>query len=159
VQQAFDDGIEFMAFDSKQAQDIADAIKYLAANNKPKDMVWTDKQAALKFITANAGDIKNEGSEIKQKIELTNNDPCKISFTVTRIDDKGKSTEEINEFALSDMNKLIVSLKVSGKNVEVSLACKNKEKLVKVYKNGAQQAWGSEVKFVTDDVETARKYC
>ena len=54
------------------------------------------------------------------------------------------------------MNKLMVNLKVSGKNVEVSLACKNKEKLVKVYKNGVQQAWGSEVKVVTNDVEKAR---
>jgi hypothetical protein len=156
VQQAFDDGIELMAFDSKQAQDIAEAIKYIASNSKPKDMVWTDKQAAVKFITANAVDIKDEGSELKQKIELTNNDPCKMSYTITRTDDKGKTTDEIYEFALSDMNKLMVGLKVSGKNVEVSLACKNKEKLVKVYKNGAQQAWGSEVKFVTNDVETAR---
>ena len=90
--------------------------------------------------------MKSEGKEVKQKIELTNNDPCKISFTVSSIDDKGKTTDEIYEFALTDMNKLMVDLKVSGKNVEVTLHCKNKEKLVKVYKNGAQQAWGTDVK-------------
>ena len=47
-QQAFDDGIEIMAFDAKQAQDIAEAIKYLASNSKPKDKVWGDKQSAIK---------------------------------------------------------------------------------------------------------------
>jgi hypothetical protein len=155
-QQAFEGGIEIMAFDAKQAQDIAEAIKYLASNGKPKDKVWGDKQSAMKFITENVGDLKSEGKEVKQKIELTNNDPCKISLTISSIDDKGKSTDEIYEFALTDMNKLMVDYKVSSKNVEVILTCKNKEKLVKVYKNGAQQAWGTDVVIEANDVETAR---
>ena len=155
-QQAFDDIIEIMAFDARQAQEIAGAIKYLAGNSKPKDKVWGDKQSAVKFITENVGDLKSEGKEVKQKIELTNNDPCKISFTVSSADDKGKTTDEIYEFGLTDMNKLTVDLKVSGKNVEVTLTCKNKEKLVKVYKNGAQQAWGTEVKINANDVEIAK---
>ena len=155
-QQAFDDIIEIMAFDARQAQEIAGAIKYLAGNSKPKDKVWGDKQSAVKFITENVGDLKSEGKEVKQKIELTNNDPCKILFTVSIADDKGKTTDEIYEFGLTDMNKLTVDLKVSGKNVEVTLTCKNKEKLVKVYKNGAQQAWGTEVKINANDVEIAK---
>jgi len=40
--------------------------------------------------------------------------------------------------------------------VEVTLSCKNKEKLVKVYKNGAQQAWGTDVEIGVSDVEIAR---
>jgi hypothetical protein len=155
-QQAFDAGIEIMAFDAKQAQDIAEAIKYLAGNGKPKDKTWADKQSAMKFITENVGDLKSEGNEVKQKIELTNNDPCKISLTISTSDDKGKTTDEIYEFALSDMNKLMVDFKVSGKNVKVTLSCKNKEKLVKVYKNGAQQAWGTDVEIGVNDVESAR---
>jgi uncharacterized protein YfcZ (UPF0381/DUF406 family) len=155
-QQSFDDGIKIMAFDSRQAQDIAEAIKYLAGNGKPKEKVWSDKQSAIKFITENVGDMKSEGKEVKQKIELTNNDPCKITLTVSSTDDKGKTTDEIYEFALPDMNKLIVDLKVSGKNIEVTLHGKNKEKLVKVYKNGAQQAWGTDVKFEVNDVETGK---
>ena len=155
-QQAFDNAIEIMAFDARQAQDIAEAIKYLAKNGKPKDKVWGDKQSAMKFITENVGDLKSEGKEVKQKLELTNNDPCKISFTVSNIDEKGKTTDEIYEFSLSDMNKIIVDLKVSGKIVKVILTCKNKEKLVKVYKNGAQQAWGTDVEIESNDVETAK---
>jgi hypothetical protein len=155
-QQAFDDGIGIMAFDAKQARDIAEAIKYLAGNGKPKDKVWGDKQSAMKFIIENVGDLKTEGKEVKQKIELPNNDPCKISLTVSSIDDKGKTTDEIFEFALTDMNKQMVDLKVSGKNVVVTLTCKNKEKLVKAYKNGAQQAWGTAVDIDANDIETAK---
>jgi hypothetical protein len=155
-QQSFDDGVSLMAFDSKQAQTIAEAIRYLAGNGKPKDKVWADKQSAMKFITENVGDLKSEGSELKQKIELPANDPCKISLTASLTDDKGKTTDEIFEFALSDMNKMMVDLKVSGKNVAVNLSCKNKEKLVKAYKNGAQQAWGTNVEIETNDIETAK---
>ena len=50
--------------------------------------------------------MKSEGKEVKQKIELINNDPCRISLTISSTDDKGKTTDEIYEFALSDMNKL-----------------------------------------------------
>jgi hypothetical protein len=155
-QQAFDDNIGIMAFDSKQAKDIAGAIKYLAGNGKPKDKVWSDKQSAIKFITENIGDMKSEGKEVKQKIGNINNDPCRFSLTVSTSDDKGKTADEIYEFTLTDMNKSTVDLKVSGKNVEVTITCKNKEKLVKVYKNGVQQAWGTEVKAETNDVETAK---
>jgi len=155
-QQAFDNGIEIMAFDARQARDISEAIKYLAGNSKPKDKVWADKQSAINFVRENVVDLKNEGKDVKQKIELTNNDPCKISLTISSADDKGKTTDEIYEFSLTDMNKQMVDFKVSGKNVQVTLSCKNKEKLVKVYKNGAQQAWGSDVVIGTNDVETAR---
>jgi hypothetical protein len=155
-QQAFDDRIEIMAFDSRQALEIAGAIKYIAGNGKPKDKVWSDKQSVIKFISENVGGIKSEGKEIKQKIELTNNDPCRISLTVSSIDEKGKTTDEIYEFTLTDMNKLMVDLKVNGKNVVITIPCKNKEKLVKVYKNGEQQAWGTEAKIEAADVETAR---
>ncbi|MBK7710657.1 MAG: hypothetical protein IPJ37_06740 [Bacteroidales bacterium] len=155
-QQAFDDKVEIMAFDARQAQEIAEAIKYLAGNGKPKEKVWSDKQSVIKFITENIGDIKNEGKEVKQKMGLINNDPCRISLTVSSADDKGKTTDEIFEFTLSDMNKITVDLKVSGKNVDVIIPCKNKEKLVKAYKNGEQQAWGSEVKIGMTDIEAAR---
>jgi hypothetical protein len=155
-QQSFDDGIELMAFDTRQAQDIAEAIKYLAGNSKPKDKVWADKQSVSKFITENIGELKSEGKDIKQKVEFTDNDPCKISLTVSTTDDKGKTTDEIFEFGLADMNKLMTDFKVTGKNVAVTLSCKNKEKLVKVYKNGAQQAWGTDVEIGVNDVEAAR---
>ena len=154
IQQSFDDGITIMAFDAKQAQDIAEAIKYIINNVKTENMVWNDKESAMKFITENVVDLKSGKIEVKQKIEFT--DPCKITFTISSSDDKGKTTDEIYEFALTDINKQIVDYNVSGKNVLITLTCKNKEKLVKAYKNGVQMAWGTSVKIETNDVETAK---
>jgi hypothetical protein len=36
------------------------------------------------------------------------------------------------------------------------MVTKNKNKLVKVYKNGVQQAYGSDIEIIEDDVDTAR---
>ncbi len=155
-QQAFDYEISLMTFDSRQAQDIGEAIKYLANNSKPKSLVWNDKQSAMDYIISNSGDLKSEGKDIKQKITLTNNDPCKLSLTISTADDKGKNTDEIYEFSLSDINKLAVDYKVSGKTVVVTLSSKNKDKLVKAYRNGVQQAYGSDVEIQEQDVEVAR---
>ena len=155
-QEAFDNDIKIMAFDSRQVQVMADALKYLAENSKPKETEWADKQSAMKFITENVGDLKMDDKEIKQKLEPGDGDPCKVKLTVSTSDDKGKTTEEVYEFALPDMNMQAVDIKVRGKNVEVILACKTKEKLVKVYKNGSQQAWGSSAEISLTDVEKAR---
>jgi hypothetical protein len=154
IQQSFDDNIAFMAFDSRQAREIADAIKYVLSNVKAKNMVWADKNSAMKYITENVSDLKSATKEIKQKV--TFDDPCKISLAISSTDDKGKTLDETYEFALTDMNKQMIDYKTSGKNVLITLTCKNKEKLVKAYKNGVQQAWTTSVEIEATDVETAR---
>jgi hypothetical protein len=82
--------------------------------------------------------------------------PVKFLLLFPALTIKANQRMKYYEFSLSDMNKQMVDFKVSGKNVEVTLSCKNKEKLVKVYKNGVQQAWGSDVAIGTNDVETAK---
>jgi hypothetical protein len=156
VQQSYDDGLKFIAFDSKQARDIAEAVKYVFSNVKVKHITWNDKQSAMKFITANVSDLKSEKKEVKQKIEFRDNDPCNISYTVSVTDESGKTNEGKYEFILSDMNSQLVDFSVSGKNVTINLTCKNKAKLVKVYKNGSQQSFGTGLDLEADDVETAR---
>ncbi|MBK7958991.1 MAG: hypothetical protein IPK03_13390 [Bacteroidetes bacterium] len=145
-----------MAFDSKQAKDIAEAIKYLANNAKSPEKDWGDKRKSMDFVKANIAQIKGEGIEIKQKIDYVNDDACKINFTVNTTDDKGKSTEEIFEFSLSDMNKMMVEYKVSGKMIQIKLVCKNQEKFIKVYKNGQQQAFNNDVIILEEDVDKAK---
>ncbi|HEY4787119.1 MAG TPA: hypothetical protein VIH57_13770 [Bacteroidales bacterium] len=155
-QQSYDNELELMTSDVKQAKDITEAIKYIAANGKPKDKSYNDKQTAVNFIISQVGNFKGAGKEVKQKLEMVNNEPCKLNLTINTTDDKGKTTDEIYEFNLSDMNKLMVDFKISGKNVFIVLATKNKNKLVKVYKNSAQQAYDSDIEIMEDDVDTAR---
>ena len=155
-QQSYDEELELMAFDSKQAKDVAEAIKYLATNAKPKAKEWNDKKKNMEYVKNNIGNYKGEGIEIKQKIDLLNDDPCKINLTINTTDDKGKTVEDIYEFSLSDMNKMMVDYKINGKGVTVNLVCKNREKFIKVYKNGQQQAYRSDISFSEDDVEAAK---
>jgi hypothetical protein len=154
--QGYDNELEVMTTDPSQAKDIAEALKYIATNGKAKDKAYGNKQAAFDFIISKVGSIKAGNKEIKQKIELVNNEPCKFNLTMSTTDDKGKTTDEIFEFNLTDMNKAMVDYKISGKNVSVLLVTKNKNKLVKAYKNGAQQSFGSDVEVMVDDVEIAR---
>jgi hypothetical protein len=156
VSQGFTSELEIMAFDAKQARDIAQALKYFAGNYIPKPKDWSDKAKAMAFVKETVGNFSNANKEVKQKLELVNNEPCKVNLTITTTDDKGKTLEEIYEFSLSDMNKLMVDYKISSNNVFVTMTCKNKEKFVKVYKNGEQQSYASEVKIVEDDVDRAR---
>lgn len=155
-QQSYDNEIELMSTDAKQAKDIAEALKYLITNGKPKEKTYSDKQSAINFIISQIGNFKGSGKEVKQKLEMVNNDPCKLTLTITTSDDKGKNTDEIYEFSLSDLNKQMTDYKVGGKNIYVTLITKNKNKLVKAYKNGTQQAFGAEVEIMEDDVDTAR---
>jgi len=155
-QQSYDNELELMTIDAKQAKDIAEALKYIASNGKPKDKTYSDKQSAINFVISQVRDLKGAGKEVKQKLEMVNNEPCKLNLTVSTADDKGKTTEEIYEFSLSDLNKLMVDFKVNGKNISVVLVTKGKNKLVKVYKNGAQQAYGTDIEIMEDDVNTAR---
>jgi hypothetical protein len=155
LQQNYQTDLELISTDSKQAKDLVEALKYIANNGKSKDKDWSDKQKTMNYVIEKVGDLKGTEKELKQKISLTDADPCKIVFTVNTTDDKSKTTEEIFEFNLSDMNKLIVDYKISGKNVAVILVCKNREKLIKVYKNGEQQSFNSYVELAVDDVDTA----
>jgi hypothetical protein len=153
---SFGSELEIMAFDAKQAKNIAEALKYLATTAIPKEKDWSNKEIAMKYVVETIGNFSNAGKEVKQKVELVSNDPCKINFTVSTIDNKGVTTEEIFEFSLTDMNKLMVEYKTTGGNVFIKLTCKNQQKLIKVYKNGVQQSYASSVEIMEDDVDTAK---
>ena len=156
IQQSYDNTVEIMTNDVKMAKDIADAMKYLAANAKPEVKDWSNKSKTSMYLTETIGNLSGKGIELKQKLSVVSDDPCKYSLNVSTTDDKGKTTEEIYEFNLSDLNKLMVDMQISSKNVNIILVAKNKEKLIKYYKNGVQQSYVSEIKIMEDDVDTAQ---
>jgi len=152
----FDNDLEMISFDAKQAKDIASAIKYLSINALPKQKDWNSKAAAMNYVAQTIGNFSSIGKEIKQKLELVDNDPSKVSYKVFTVDNNGKSLEEIYEFSLTDMNRLMVEFKTQGENVIISMTCKNRNKFVKVYKNGEQQVYCSVVEITEKDINTAK---
>jgi hypothetical protein len=155
-QNSFVSDFSIMAFDVKKAKDLAAAMRYLISNGMPKAKTWSSKQQALDFIKENTASISGGGKEIKQKFETAEDNPCKITFTINTSDEKGKTSEQIFEFNLSDVNKQGVDFKTQGSNVVITISCKNKQKLVKIYKDGAQQSFGSDVEMLSSDVDIAK---
>ncbi|NJK95200.1 MAG: hypothetical protein HC905_10060 [Bacteroidales bacterium] len=155
-QTSFINELNIMVFDVKKAKETASALKYLAANTTPKAKTFSDKKAALDFVKQNTSDITNGTKSIKQKIETAEDSPCKLTLTVSTTDDKGKTTEQVFEFSLSDINKQGIDFKPSDANMSVLLSSKNKQKLIRVYKDGVQQSFGSDVMILFPDVEMAK---
>lgn len=155
-QTSFVNELSIMCFDVKNAKDVAAALRFLSANTTPKAKTFANKQAALDFVKQNIGDVTAGTKSIRQKFEVADDNPCKINYTITTTDDKGKTVEEIFEFTLLDINKQIVDFKPVGSNVSVVLSCKNKQKLIKAYKDGAQQSFASDIELLCTDVEVAK---
>jgi hypothetical protein len=155
-QSSFGSELSIMCFDVKKAKDIASAFRFLSANTTPKGSAFANRQAALDFVQNKTGETTASGKTIKQKVEQANDNPCKITVTVTTTDDKGKTTEEIYEFTLLDINKQVIEYKPVGPNVVVTLSCKNKQKLIKFYKDGDQQSFTSDVELLYTDIDVAR---
>jgi hypothetical protein len=155
-QTSFVNELSIICFDVKNAKDVAAALRFLSANTTPKAKAFANKQAALDFVKQNIGDVSAGTKTIKQKIEVADDNPCKINYTVTTSDDKGKTVEEVFEFTLLDINKQMIDFKPLGSNVSVVLSCKNKQKLVKAYKDGAQQSFASDIELLCTDVDVAK---
>jgi len=153
---SFISDLSLMLFDVKKAKDVAGAIRYLAANTTPKAKAWGNKSEALGFVAQNMVNISGGGKEIKQKLDIAEDNACKITLTVNTSDEKGKTVEELFEFTLSDINKQLVDFKTQGANIAITLSCKNKQKLIKAYKDGVQQSFGSDVSILCTDVEVAK---
>lgn len=155
-QNSFVSELAVICFDVKKAKDIAVALRFLSANTTPKAKSFANKQAALDFVKQNIGDLNAGTKSIKQKFEVAEDNPCKINLTISTTDEKGKTVEEVYEFTLLDMNKQAVEFKPSGPNLSVIFSCKNKQKLVKSYKDGTQQSFASDIELLCTDVEMAK---
>jgi hypothetical protein len=161
---SFTNELSITCFDVKKAKDIAAALKYITTNAKPVSKTFDNKQAALDYIKQNTGEITVNGKTIKQKLEVDNTNPCKVSLSRLSTDDKDKTTEEIYEFTFLDINKSSVDYKVSGtglslssgSNLAVDLTCKNNQKLIKPYKNSAQQSYISSIDILVTDADIAK---
>lgn len=155
-QNSFDNEMSFMCFDVKKAKDIAAALRFLSANTAPKTKTYATKQAALEFVKQNIAEVNAGTKNIKQKVEFAVENPCLATFTINTTDDKSKTTEEIYEFSLSDINKQLIDFKPEGANISIVLTCKNKQKLVKAYKDGSQQSFAADVRILSADVELSK---
>lgn len=146
--------IEFAdAFDAREA---LASLTYIIDKSTTKTKAWTDKTSAANFVINALKDLSVGKRQVKQKLETTGGDQCKLTYNITNVDEKGISTEEIFEFNLLDINKTKSVIGVDGKSITLKLEIKNQDKLVKYYKTSKLQNYASSVEFVFDDYDMAR---
>lgn len=146
--------IEFAdAFDAREA---LASLTYIIDKSTTKTKAWTDKTSAANFVINALKDLSVGKRQVKQKLETTGGDQCKLTYNITNVDEKGISTEEIFEFNLLDINKTKSVIGVDGKSITLKLEIKNQDKLVKYYKASKLQNYASSVEFVFDDYDMAR---
>ena len=83
-------------------------------------------------------------------------DPALIRYRVDEIDQKGNRTNYVYEFNLADIDPYAVREQTQKDLISVAVAVRNKQKLIKVYKNEEVQPYDYQVSIISSDIENAR---
>jgi hypothetical protein len=83
-------------------------------------------------------------------------EPAVIQYIFDEIDSKGNKVNYIYEFNVSDLDPYAVREQTQKDLITVVLAVKNKQKLVKIYKNNEVQAYDEQAVIHATDIENAR---
>ncbi len=154
--QNYTKSVDVLFDDVRMAAYFTQAIDVLVKNSKVESRLMKDNAAAFAFLTSHIKKI-DEGQVYDQKIEKTEGSDCKLRYTLNSTDSKGATTEYAWEFVLSDIDPSASGITVSGKDVRVSLVTKNKQKLIKPYKNGEAQNFGYDTDIQANDILEAKK--
>ena len=154
--QNYRNSVEIYMDDLDKTRKVISAFQYLATNLKVKRKEYTDGNEALKFIQDNLT-VENAGSyEYKQVLNF-DNDPDAISdfeFAVT--DSKGQISKHVYGTYLGDLIHT-PELSISGKNISIILNTTDKNKFIKVTKDGSLQPYTDKIELYAANIEAARE--
>jgi hypothetical protein len=147
-----------VAFDDVvKARNFIAAITLLRDKSQVADRSFKNKSTALDYISEHVKKIEVAGVTVDQKIEQRDNNDCKAKFTRIETNSKGVSVENIYEFTLSDIDPAGSTIVASSKNLTINLVAKNKEKLIKPYKNGEAGNFIANIEIDVEDVMVAKR--
>lgn len=100
------------------------------------------------------GPAQSGSRNYEQKISFS--DPAIIRYSYDETDQKGNRTNYAFEFNLADIDPYAVREQTQRDLITVVLAARNKQKLIKAYKNEVVQPYDAEVTIISKDIENAR---
>ncbi len=156
VLQNYDNNLEIYVPDLVAARNMVQALKYATEQSKPVYKTYADVNLALNFLKENIKSVTSGNSELQQNFEFENKPDGMVTFGSSETDSKGITTEEKYQVYLNELNPA-VDLNISGKEVTVKMNVKDKQKLVKVFKNSEQQNYSNQIEIYTDGIEPARE--
>jgi hypothetical protein len=142
--------------DVQKANNFIAAISVLQKNSKVQDRLLKDKAAAWDYFTNYLKKLEIGGVEYEQKIEKMDGDECKIRFTRVETDSKG-TTEYVFEFMTSDIDPAKSEITVYSDKLYITPVTKDKQKLIKTFKDGEVGNFGYDFDLYVDDVLVAKK--
>jgi hypothetical protein len=98
--------------------------------------------------------VQTASKTYEPKVEFLQ--PAVVRYSYDEIDQKGNKVNYAYEFNLSDIDPYAVREQTQKDIINVVLAVRNKQKLVKVYKNEEVQPYDDQVSFISKDIENAR---
>jgi hypothetical protein len=101
------------------------------------------------------GPVKGASKSYEPKYALIQ--PAVIQYSYDEIDAKGNRTNYMYEVNVADLDQYAVKEQTQKDLINVVLAVKNKQKLVKVYKNSEVQPYDDQALIVAKDIENARQ--
>jgi len=116
----------------------------------------SDELAAMTAdLQAAVGTVRTSSRTYEPKISFI--DPAGIQYAFDEIDSKGNSTSYLYEFNVADIDPYAVREQTQKDLITVTLAVRNKQKLVKVYKNGEVQSYQEQALIHANDIDNARR--
>ena len=155
--QNFTANAELLFSDPLAAKNFMAAIRFLKANSVVDDRAAMNKDEAIAFLSGNIQNLDLPDDQYEQKLEIKDEENCKMSFKRVETDNKGASEEYIYEFNISDINPGSSKFYVKGEFIEVKLVTLENEKLIKPYKNGEVDDFEDDFIIYVNDVLLAKK--
>ena len=132
--------------------------------------------AALAFLIlaiptqslAQSADLKAQGTALENAVvavesgsrkyeqKIVFQEPALIRYSYQETDQKGNTTQYAYEFNLADIDPYAVREQTQKDIISVAIAARNKQKLIKVYKNEVIQPYDEQAAIISKDIDNAR---
>ncbi len=115
-----------------------------------------DLLSILEQIKPQIKEVPGKSDIYAQEIDWDESAPYKITFT-QQITKKGKGEEIVYELSLRDVDKNTVKVKNDKDLMKVPVYIDNRQKMIKVFKEGKQEKYIEKLEIIAIDVDNARK--
>ncbi len=148
---------EVLFDDVKTAKSFVEAIRFIYQNSKPEEDALAGTDNAFNFLVRTLGKVEVPGKIYDQKIEKAENNNCKLKYSLSETNSKLETIHQAYEFLLSDIDAHNSSIEILGKELKINLITREKEKLIKPFKEGEAANFTYNFDLYTDDILVAKK--
>lgn len=120
------------------------------------------------LASAQMGELKTEAAALEKAVgpaqsgsktfeqKITFTEPAVIRYSYDETDSKGNRTQYAYEFNLADIDLYAVREQTQKDLISVTLTARNKQKLIKAYKNEVVQPYDAQTAIISKDIDNAR---